>query len=194
MPQGAKKFWEHIATALLALECEIMQGALSSIVETATGLLKQEEIIERKLEALTADDERIARLDEVPGVGRLTACAMAAAFDDPGRFKSAKHAGSFLGLVPREHSSANKRRLGAISKCGPELVRRYLIHGARAALRYEGTDRARQWAKKLERRVGANKAAVALAHRNARICFALLRDGTRYGVWKKRAKNTQAAA
>lgn len=194
MPAGATKFWEHITTTIAALDCEIMQGSLSSIVETAKELVKQAQTIEEKLEALTANDERIARLDEVPVVGRLTACALAAAFDEPERFKSAKHAGSFLGLVPREHSSANKRRLGSISKCGPELVRRYLIHGARAALRHDGPDRARRWAKKLEGRVGANKAAVALAHRNARICFALLRDGSRYGVWKKHAKKAQVAA
>lgn len=194
MPQGAANFWEHIEPALAGLDCEIVRASLSAVVEVATALIKQEETIEEKLGALTKDDERIKRLDEVPGVGRLTACALVAAFDDPKRFESAKHAGSFLGLVPREHSSANKRRLGSISKSGPELVRRYLIHGARAALRHEANDRVRRWAKRLEERVGTNKAAVALAHRNARICFALLRDGSRYGVWKAREKNAQVAA
>lgn len=185
MPQGRKNFWEHIEVTLGELDCEIVRATLSAVVETAAALVKQERVVEEQLELLTKDDDRIARLDEVPGVGWLTACAVAAAFDDPSGFPSARHAGSFLGLVPREHSSGNKQRFGSISKCGPELVRRYLVHGARAMLRYEGGDRVRRWAKRLEARVGTNKAAVALAHRNARICFALLRDGSRYGVWKK---------
>src|SRR6185437_4706181 len=147
------------------------------------------------LEQLIRNDERIERLVEVPGIGMLTASALVAAFDEPGRFDgNAKRAGSFLGLVPREHSSANKRRLGSISKSGPELVRRYLVHGARTCLRHKGQDPARRWAAKLESRIGTNKATVALAHKNARIAFALLRDGTRYGQYKGRAKKVQVAA
>jgi transposase len=186
MPAGISSFWEQIDEMLKQLDCEVVREGLGALVKTAKEVLQQEALIEEKLKVLTKNDERISRLEEVPGVGRLSACALIAAFDDIGRFHSARHAGSYLGLVPRENSSGNRRRLG--SKCGPELLRRYLIHGARAALRYEGTDRARRWAKKLEGRAGANKAAVALAHKNTRICFALLRDGTRYGVWKKRAQ------
>jgi transposase len=194
MPVGATNFWEHIEVTLGVLDCEIVRDTLSQVVKAARELIEQESSIEENLVRLTVNDERIVRLREIPGVGKLTACALVAAFDEPGRFNSAKHAGSFLGLVPREHSSANKRRLGAISKCGPELVRRYLVHGARTCLRHKGQERARRWATKLESRIGINKAAVALAHKNARIAFALLRDGTRYGQWKARAEKTQVAA
>jgi transposase len=194
MPAGVSNFREHIDETLESLDCEAVREALRALVKTAKEVVEQEAFIEEKLRALTKDDERVARLEEVPGVGRLSACALVAAFDDISRFPSAKHAGSFLGLVPRESSSGNKRRLGSITKAGPELLRRYLIHGARCTLRYEGTDRTRRWAKKLESRVGPNKAAVALAHKNARICFALLRDGSRYGVWRKRGKAQAAQA
>lgn len=190
IPAGSTKFWEHIEAALSALDCELVRDALSQVVKVARDLIEQEQTVEEKLEQLTRNDERIKRLTEVPGIGTLTASALVAAFDEPGRFLSAKHAGSFLGLVPREHSSANKRRLGAISKSGPELVRRYLVHGARACLRYKGQDRARRWATALESRIGTNKATVALAHKNARIAFALLRDGTRYGQYKAREKSS----
>jgi transposase len=193
MPVGAARFWEEIAGVLAELECVPVREALSVLVETAARLKSQTAEIEEKLRALTGADERVERLEEVPGVGRLTACAVVAAIDDVKRFSSARHVGAFFGLTPREHSSGNKRRLGSITKCGPELVRRYLVHGARAAIRHGGKDRARRWAGKLESRIGANKAAVALANKNARICFALLRDGTRYGQWKKR-ESAQARA
>jgi len=188
IPAGVTKFWEHIEETLASLDCEVVRDVLRALVTTAKEVIEQESLIEEKIKALTKEDERVSRLEEVPGVGRLSACALIAAFDDIGRFRSAKHAGSYVGLVPRENSSGNKRRLGSITKAGPELLRRYLIHGARVSLRYEATDRTRRWAKRLEGRAGMNKAAVALAHKNARICFALLRDGTRYGVWKKRAQ------
>jgi transposase len=188
MPAGATKFWEHIEETMASLDCEVVRDGLRALVRTAKEVIEQESLIEGKLKALTQEDERVSRLEEVPGVGRLSACALIAAFDDIERFRSAKHAGSYLGLIPKENSSGNKRRLGSITKAGPELLRRYLIHGARVTLRYAGTDRARLWAKRLERRAGTNKATVALAHKNARICFALLRDGTRYGVWKRRAQ------
>lgn len=186
MPAGAGKFWEEIEKTLGSLDCELVREGLRSLVMTANKMVEQETLISEKLEILTKEDERITRLQEVPGVGKLSSFALVAAFDDVSRFSCAKHAGSFLGLTPRENSSGSKRRLGSITKAGPELLRRYLIHGARASLRYDGTDRARRWAKRLEGRAGTNKAAVALAHKNARICFALLRDGTRFGVWKKR--------
>jgi transposase len=195
MPAGATNFWELIEATLAALDCEIVRDTLEKVVKQARELVEQEGAIEKNLASLTENDERVERLREIPGIGKLTACALVAAFDDPGRFEgSSRRAGSFLGLVPREHSSANKRRLGAISKSGPELVRRYLVHGARTCLRHKGQDRARRWATKLESRIGINKATVALAHKNARIAFALLRDGSRYGQYKAHAKKAQVAA
>jgi transposase len=187
MPSGVTAFWEQVQLRIRELECEVMRQVLQSIVDQAAALKDQEVVIEAALQALTQEDERIARLESVPGVGRLTAMAFVATFDDVARFPNAKRAGAFLGLTPRENSSGNKIRFGSITKCGPELVRRYLIHGARSSMRYAPTpeNKIRLWADRVEKRVGTNKAVVALAHKNARICFALLRDGTSFGEGKK---------
>jgi transposase len=106
---------------------------------------------------------------------------MVAVIDDIKRFKSAKEFGAYLGLVPSVHASANKRMMGSITRSGSEMLRRYLVHGARAWMRYSPkTDRNRLWAEKVKERRGMNKATVALAHRMARISFAILRDDTVY--------------
>lgn len=196
MNQGITAFWEEIEATLAQLDCEAVREVLRSLTQQATVLAEQEKTIESALHSLTDEDERVKRLNAVPGVGPLTAIALVATFDDASRFPDAKHAGSYLGLTPRENSSGGKRRLGSITKAGPELARRYLIHGARAAMRYapRSENRPRCWADRVEKRAGTNKAVVALAHKNARICFAILRDGTEYGKRKKRDRAQGKAA
>src|SRR5256886_5780993 len=94
----------------------------------------------------------------IPGVGLLTATALVAAVGDVQRFPSARHFASYLGLTPREHSTGQRRRLGAISKRGDTYLRMLLIHGARSVLYHAktrtapATDRLRTWALQLERR------------------------------------------
>lgn len=109
--------------------------------------------------------------------------------DDINRFKSASHFASYLGLVPKVHASAEMRMMGHITRSGSEILRRYLIHGARAWMRYaaEG-DPNREWAEKVKERRGMNKATVALAHRMARIIFAVLRDETQYNGRQKKKR------
>jgi transposase len=182
MPAGAESFWKEVQDRLKMLECEVIKKTLSGLVDQAGFLKDEEAAIEDSIKQLTTNDDRILRLQTVPGVGMLTACAFIAAIDDVNRFDNAKKIGSYLGLTPKERSSGNKRRLGRITKCGPELLRRFLIHGARAAMRYAPREGqfVRLWAERIENRSGHNKAVVALAHKNARICFALLRDGSTY--------------
>lgn len=107
--------------------------------------------------------------------------------DDIGRFKNANHFASYIGLVPKVHASAETRMMGHITRSGSEILRRYLIHGAGAWMRYspEG-DPNREWAEKVKERRGMNKATVALAHRMARIIFAVLRDETEYTGKRKK--------
>lgn len=192
IPRGKREFLAHVDVTLASLECQAIRDILKSLVDQIQTLLLQEDQIEKILEILTAEDERIQRLQGVPGVGLLVASALIGAIDDPSRFRTGKEIGSYLGLVPKEFSSGSKRRLGSITRCGPEMVRRYLIHGARSVLLRKSDERSVLWAKKLEKRVGVNKAAVALAHKNARICLALLKNGTRYG--EKPRSNQETAA
>ena len=79
-----------------------------------------------------------------------------------------------LGIVPKQHSSGDSRRLQGISKRGDVYLRTLIIHGARSALKSTRPDRQVQWAKKLERRIGTNKATVALANKTARILWRLM--------------------
>jgi len=184
MPAGATAFWEQVSGRLKEIECEIVRGVLGGLVDQATTLKDEENKIDLALQAITKNDERVKRLETIPGVGPLTAIAFVATLDDVSRFKDAKHLASYLGLTPRENSSGGRVKFGSITKCGPELLRRYLIHGARSTFRYapKPENRIRCWAAGVEKRSGTNKAVVALAHKNARICFALLRDETDFGL------------
>jgi transposase len=190
MTAGAESFWKESHKKVQELECPIMRDVLMSLLDQATALKDKEVSIENSLELLTKNDERIERLQTVPGVGMISAAAFVATIDDVNRFSDARKVGSYLGLTPRENSSGNKVRFGSITKCGPELVRRCLIHGARNVFRYkeDPKNKIRAWAAKVEKRSGANRAIVAIAHKNARIMFSMLKNGTRFGERKKSEK------
>lgn len=116
-------------------------------------------------------------LAAVPGVGPLTATAMVASVGSASDFKNGRQLAAWLGLVPRQHSSGDKRRLMGISKRGNRYLRNLLIHGARAVVRYSAgkEDPASRWLNALKDRRGANRATVALANKNARVMWALLK-------------------
>ena len=116
------------------------------------------------------------RLETIPGLGPLTATALGAAVSDPSAFKNGRQFAAWLGLVPRQHSTGGKARLLGISKRGDVYLRKLLVHGARATLRWVGlkADRRSQWLRGLLERRGKNKTAVALANKNARIAWVLL--------------------
>jgi transposase len=131
----------------------------------------------------------VQKLRTIPGVGLITATALVAFVGDVGRFPSARHFASYLGLTPRERSSGLRRRLGAISKRGDVYIRMLLTHGARAVLWKAKTrkqpDRLRAWALHVELLRGHNKATIALANKLARIVWA---------VWRRNLEFTEQAA
>jgi transposase len=131
---------------------------------------------DRRLEATVKSDERIQRLMEIEGVGPITASALVAAVGDATQFTNGRDMAAWLGLVPRQHSSGGKERLGHISKRGDTYLRTLLIHGARAALNActNKQDRRSRWAQGLMARRNRNIATVALANKNARIAWAVL--------------------
>lgn len=144
--------------------------------------------IEQALESIARENEIIQALREIPGVGLLTATALYAAVGNIQSFRSARHLASWLGLTPRERSSGTKRRLGRISKQGDVYLRMLLIHGARSTLLVaQQRQRAGQpisglqaWALKRAALVHANKAAVALANKLARVIWAVWTRQTRF--------------
>ncbi len=123
-----------------------------------------------------AQDERIKRLMAIEGIGPISASAIVSAIGDARQFNSGRDLAAWLGVVPNQHSSGGKDRLGAISKRGDSYLRTLLIHGARAVVSVcqNKEDRKSQWIKGIIARRNKNIATVALANKNARIIWAVL--------------------
>ena len=138
---------------------------------------------DEKLEALATTHPECQRLLTIPGIGPITATALIAAVGDVGVFKNGRQFAAWLGLVPKQHSTGGQTRLLGISKRGDSYLRKLLIHGARATLRWARTktDSRSQWIRGLLERRGWNRTAVAVANKNARIVWALLSRGGVYG-------------
>ena len=131
-------------------------------------------------------------LAEVPGIGPISALSLALTID-PGRFQSGRHFAAWLGLVPKEHSTGGRQRLGGISRAGNERLRQLLVIGAMAVIRYAkpGSKSASAWLLALLERKPRKVAAVALANKMARIVWAMIATGEAYRGSKTVA--TQAA-
>ena len=116
------------------------------------------------------------RLTTIPGVGKLTATAVLGTVGDIKNFKSGRHLSAWLGLVPRQNSSGGKQRLSGISKRGDKYLRSLLVHGGRAVVRTANNknDRRSLWVSEKTKTRGKNKAAVAVANKNARVIWKLL--------------------
>ena len=131
---------------------------------------------EERIKAAAKEDDRIKRLLAIEGIGPISASALVAAVGDATQFANGRDMAAWLGLVPSQHSSGGKERLGHISKRGDTYLRTLLIHGARSVINHcEGKeDRRSQWVNQLSKRRNRNIATVALANKNARIAWAVL--------------------
>lgn len=131
---------------------------------------------DRRIQALAASSPAARRLMQVPGIGPLSATALLATIGQGRDFHNGRQFAAWLGLTPRQHSSAGKTRLGRITKRGDRYLRTLLVHGARSIVtRASGhTEPTRRWVSALRERRGFNKATVALAAKNARIVWAML--------------------
>jgi transposase len=137
---------------------------------------------DKKIGFFATSDDRCKRLMKVPGIGPITATAIVAAVGNAGEFRSSRQFSAWLGLVPRQHSTGGKTRLMGLSKQGNKHLRMLLIHGGRAVLMNAGNkkDPRSIWADNLMKKVGMNKAAVAMANKNARTVWALLSRQSEY--------------
>ncbi len=122
------------------------------------------------------------RLDDIPGVGPLIATALVASVPDPHAFRSGRDLSAWIGLVPRQHSTGGKERLGHISKAGNRYLRSLLVVGALSVIRRakETGSTKRAWLVALMARRSTKIAAIALANKIARIAWAIMVRGTRY--------------
>ena len=144
----------------------------------------KEQVLEfdRMIMAWHRSNKMSIRLDQCPGVGPVLATALVATVADPKIFRSGRNFSAWIGLVPKQHSSGGKDRLGSISKQGDRYLRSLFVIGALAVIRYakvHGT-RHRPWLTALLARRPAKVAAIALANKIARMVWAMMAKCERY--------------
>jgi len=144
----------------------------------------KEQILEfdRQIMAWHRSNETSRRLDAIPGVGPILATALVACVADPKVFRSGRNFSAWIGLVPKQHSSGGKDRLGSISKQGDRYLRSLFMAGALAVVRYakiNGTKH-RPWLTALLARRPVKVAAIALANKIARMVWAMMAKGEQY--------------
>jgi transposase len=184
IPKGASRVLPTVSLALSDLDepvPEMLHPVLVSAMEEVRELDERIEKVKEQLEALARTVPLVEKLETIPGVGLLNATALSAMTGDFSRYPTGRHFASSLGLVPKEHSSGLRRRLGAISKRGDTYLRTLLIAGARSVLlsahRTKRPHRLQEWALEVEKRRGRNRAAIALANKLARVVWAVSTQG-----------------
>lgn len=190
VPQGIA----HIASRvpdLIEDATQQLTGDFRRLIDRLLDHLKvldtQVDEIEIQIKAWHRNSEVSKRLEKVPGIGPLTATALAASVGDAKNFDSGRQMAAWLGLVPRQSSSGGKTNLLGISKRGDAYLRTLLIHGARSVI-YRAGQRAdaQSWLFKPINRRNNNIAAVALANKTARTVWAMLAHGREFEAgWTK---------
>jgi transposase len=178
----APKGRAHVPSLIASINdgaCAIPQMArqvLRLIAETIAGLSAQIRAIEAELMTWQRSHQICQRLSTIPGIGAITATALAATISDAKVFRSGRQFAAWLGLVPRQNSSGGKERMGAISKMGDRYLRHLLVVGATAIVRYtrQKTTTVSRWACSLLERKPARLVTVAVANKMARIAWAVM--------------------
>jgi transposase len=156
--------------------------ALEILIRRLMELTEEIGMLDQQLRTWHANNEASRRLAAIPGVGIITATALAATVTDPDQFRSGRQFAAWLGLTPQQHSTGGKIRLGGISKQGDRYLRRLLVVGATAVMRHakdKSTPMAR-WATELLKKKPFRLVSVALANKLARIAWVLLTRGETY--------------
>lgn len=180
------------ANQLIALiECE-EDKSIPNVARTAlTPLVRQLRTIQREVDHLQdaiqdwhKQSDLSMRLENIPGIGPITASALAATVTNPEVFKSGRQLAAWIGLVPRQNSSGGKTRLGRITKQGDPYLRRLLVLGVHAVLRFRqhGKAASTRWAASLLERKPYMVCAVALANKMARVVWAIMMHGSKFEV------------
>jgi transposase len=158
------------------------QRALGDLLTHLAGLDARIDEYDTHLKLAARDDARARQLMQLRGVGPVGAGAIVATVGAAHEFRNGRQFAAWLGLVPRQYSSGGKQRLGRITKAGDAYLRTLLIMGARAVLATAAgrTDRVSRWALALQARRGYMRAVVAVAAKNARLAWAMLRAGENF--------------
>ena len=183
IPTGISRLRQKVAELLGGLEqdnegevTDYLRELLFMPYELLQKIESQITDYDKKIAQIAKANERCQRIQQIEGIGCVTAVAIVSTMGNPNDFKNGRHFAAFLGLVPKQSSSGNRQRLLGISKRGDSYTRQVLIHGARSVVNYASrkSDKRSTWVNQLKQRAGANRTAVALANKNARIIWALL--------------------
>jgi transposase len=185
IPQSITKVRQQLPLILKDTENDLTPLSREIFAEHYTQLVALDDEIkvqDRRMSALCKSDETAKRFLEVPGVEPKTASMVASDIGDGKGYESSRDYAASLGIVPKQHSSGDKQIYLGISKRGNRYIRTLLIHGARAVLKNcsQKEDKLNLWLQALIERRGFNKAAVALANKNARILWAMATQEKEY--------------
>jgi transposase len=161
---------------------DVARTCLESLARQFLSLNEEIYAAENQIHAWHRSNEVSLRLESIPGIGPITASALAASITDPEVFKNGRELAAWIGLVPRQNSTGGKQRLGKISKQGDQYLRWLLVAGARSVIRQAKRRGASNppWLANIIDRKPTMVAAVALANKNARIVWALMKQGGSY--------------
>ena len=184
-PVGRKGVEELLKVAADASDQRVPEIARACVAALGAQLrMLKAQILEfdRMINAWHRSNETSKQLDAIPGVGPALATALVASITDPKTFRSGRDFSAWIGLVPKQHSSGGKEKLGSISKRGDRYLRSLFTAGALAVIRYakiHGTKH-RPWLTALLARRPTKVAAIALANKIARTAWAMMTKGERY--------------
>ena len=159
-----------------------IRALLAMMWEDWKQLDEQVESFNTQIDTMGSEDPGCQRLREIPGVGPLIASAVVASIGNGAAFHKGREFAAWLGLIPKQHSTGGKTKLLGISKRGNRYLRTMFIHGARSLVLRVNRERSPlgAWISSLEARAHRNVVIVALAHKLARIAWAVLASGERY--------------
>jgi transposase len=180
LPQRASELRRGLGACLEQLPTRVA-AALSDLLAHVHLLDERICAYDRELREHARSEPHARRIQQLPGIGPITASAVVASVGRAAEFSNGRQFAAWLGLTPRQYSSGGKTRLGHITRRGDPYLRTLLILGARAVLQSatRHTDRLSRWALALRARRGYHRTCVAIAAKNARILWVLLARGER---------------
>lgn len=152
--------------------------------------------LEKRLKAWQRSNELCRRLAEIPSIGPIGACLLLIKISNPSAFRSGRMCSAWVGLTPKDHSTAGKQRLGGITRAGDEHLRAVLVAGATAYIQQVRRQRTTPspWLAALLKRKPPKLAAVALANKTVRIAWRLMVSGERYDAKRAAGREGRSSA